>query len=132
MPKRIAVIQGNQVVGSVAQSNAGARGKVSSHIRPSSSTTGQQPIIIKLPRNTVEACGRSNKTSLSFSHEDDINGRPAVIYATGDNKGFRIAYKGEIAPASHSGLRQFVLINTTRISKAAWEKEYAPNRLAAE
>jgi hypothetical protein len=88
-------------------------------------------LIIKLPRDTVDACALDRRRSLPFSYKEDIAGREAVIYATGDRKGFRTAYRGTVERMASTGARTYALVDATPITQSDWNANYAtkiPNK----
>ncbi len=122
MVQRLAVISGQEIVGRQTQAGSGHHPK--NHIIPNQ-PNDQRLLFIKLPRATVDACARLNRRSLAFSHERDITGREAVIYATGDHKGFRTAYRGKVERMASTGKREFAIVDAVPITQSEWNADYA-------
>lgn len=127
---RIAVINGGNIVGYATQRSDGSIHNMPLLSLPQEDN-GRRAIIIKLPREIVDSCGRlevNRHRSLAFSFKENITGRQAVIWCTGDKDGFRCAYIGTIdgAGTEHEGKgRNFVLKDSRQIHQSEWNEHFA-------
>lgn len=71
-------------------------------------STVHEPVAIKLPRRILYEC-TPGKVSAAFSHADDLEGQPAVIWCTDDQRRVTHAFAGIIEKISSHGLRRFAL-----------------------
>ena len=127
---RIAVINGNNVVGHARQDS---RGRVCHEPDPSFEVEDRRKLFfIKLSREIVDSGKRRganrNRTN-AFSHTgEDLEGRRAVIWCDGDHGGFHSAFIGTIfgAGTTTDGVgRNYTLKDCTPISRAEWNTTYA-------
>lgn len=68
----------------------------------------REPVAIKLPRRILYEC-TPGKVSAAFSHAEDLEGQPAVIWCTNDSRQITHAFFGIIEKISSHGLRRFAL-----------------------
>jgi hypothetical protein len=75
------------------------------------------PVVIKLSRAQVVACGRRMSRSRGFSYSSNIEGRLAIVYATDDDGCFYGAYRGLVERVSTKS-RRYALKNATPMTEA--------------
>jgi hypothetical protein len=76
------------------------------------------PVKIKLPRRILHAC-MQGRLSDAFSHQDDLEGRLAIIWCTNDAREPTHAFRGIVEKISSKGLRRWAVRVAEAVDPAA-------------